>query len=159
MQRRLFIDKNRCVGCYACVVACKSEHGLGPHPTSPPVSHPSGPDLIRVHRIGPEVCGDRILQCFVPTTCMHCHDAPCIKACPQDALYGDVEAGIVRVDEMMCIGCESCLSVCPFDAPQFFDGKLKLCDLCIHRQKEGRSGTACEAVCQAKAIFVGDTRI
>jgi anaerobic dimethyl sulfoxide reductase subunit B (iron-sulfur subunit) len=150
----MFIDKGRCIGCYACMVACKSEHGLGPHPTKPPVANPSGPSLIRVNRVGPKVQGDKVFQYFNPIACMHCLDAPCIPACPCSAIYKDVETGIILVDEAKCTGCEVCRTVCPFDAPQFFDGKLKLCDLCFHRQKEGKSQTACEAVCPAGAIYV-----
>jgi Fe-S-cluster-containing dehydrogenase component len=37
------------------------------------------------------------------------------------------------------------------------DGKMMLCNQCIHRLDEGRNQTACEAVCQARAIFVGTT--
>lgn len=156
MQKTIFIDKDRCIGCYACQVACKSEHSLAPHPTKPPVCDPKGPELIRVHRVGPEIRNDEVYQYFLPFSCMHCLDAPCIRACPRSAIYRDVETGITLVDESKCIGCKFCLWVCPYGAPQFFDGKLKLCNLCIHRLEEGKQ-TACEAVCPARAIYVGTT--
>jgi anaerobic dimethyl sulfoxide reductase subunit B (iron-sulfur subunit) len=156
MQRPIFIDGDRCVGCYACVVACKLEHNLPPYPVHPPLGSPTGPALIRVHQVGPEICDDEVHQYFQPVSCVHCPDAPCIGACPTSAIYKDIETGITLVNQDECTGCESCLEACPYEAPQFYDGKLYLCDLCIHRLAEGRR-TACEAACPAKAIHVGTT--
>jgi Fe-S-cluster-containing dehydrogenase component len=154
MQWTIFIDKNKCVGCYSCVVACKLEHNLPPYPVDPPQGNPKGPELIRVYQVGPQIRGGEIYQYFQPISCMHCLDAPCIRACPCSAIYKDIETGITLVNEDECIGCKSCLGVCPFGAPQFYDGKLILCDLCIHRLGEY---TACEAACPARAIHVGTT--
>jgi anaerobic dimethyl sulfoxide reductase subunit B (iron-sulfur subunit) len=156
MQWAIFVDKDRCVGCYACVVACKMEHNLPPYPVHPPLASPKGPELIRVYQVGPRMRDDEVYQYFQPISCMHCLDAPCIKACPCSAIYKDTETGITLVNQDECIGCKSCLWVCPYGAPQFYDGKLVLCDLCIHRLAEGRP-TACEAACPARAIHVGTT--
>jgi Fe-S-cluster-containing dehydrogenase component len=101
------------------------------------------------------VRNDELYQYFIPIACMHCLDAPRISACPRAATYKDAETGITLVDETKCIGCKFCLKVCPFGAPQFSEGKMKICNLCIHRQKEGKKQTVCEAVCQARAIYVG----
>lgn len=156
MQRAILVDGDKCVGCYACVVACKLEHDLPPYPVSPPAGDPQGPELIRILRVGPQIRDDKVQRYFEAITCMHCPDAPCISACPTSAIYKDVETGITLVNEDECTGCEACLSVCPFGAPQFYDGRLYLCDLCIHRLGEGRH-TACEAACPARAIHVGTT--
>ena len=160
MQWTISIDRDKCVGCYSCVVACKLEHNLPPYPVHPPAGNPKGPDLIRVYQVGPQICDDEVHQYFQPILCMHCSDAPCIRACPCSATHKDVETGMVLVSEDECIGCKSCLSVCPYGAPEFHDGKLYLCDLCIHRLGErGQKGryTACEAACPARAIHVGTT--
>ena len=158
MQQAIFIDKDKCIGCYSCVVACKLEHNLPPHPAQPPLANPKGPELIRVVRVGPQIHDDEVHQYFQPVLCLHCIDAPCIGACPHSAIYRDIETGITLVREDECAGCESCLEVCPYEAPQFYDGKLHLCDLCIHRLEERRlegRRTACEAACPARAIHVG----
>lgn len=160
MQRSIFIDKDKCTGCYACIVACKLEHNLAPYPVEPPVAEPDGPELIRVYHVGPDIRDDEVCNYFQPIACMHCYDAPCIKACPRSAIYKDAETGATLVDDSRCIGCKFCLWVCPYGAPQFYDGKLVLCDLCIHRLAEGRPKgrlTACEATCQARAIHIGTT--
>jgi len=157
MRQAIFIDKEKCVGCHACIVACKLEHELPPHPVQPPVGNPRGPALIRLVRVGPQIRGDEVHQYFQPVLCVHCDEAPCIDACPSSAVYRDVETGITLVSGEDCTGCESCLEVCPFEAPQFYDDRLYLCDLCMHRSDErkrvGRT-TACEAACQARAIHV-----
>jgi Fe-S-cluster-containing dehydrogenase component len=158
MQQAILIDKDKCVGCYSCVVACKLEHHLPPHPARPPLGDPKGSELIRVYRVGPQIHDDEVHQYFQPIVCLHCLDAPCIGACPYSAISRDIETGIVLVDKDECTGCESCLEACPYEAPQFYDGKLYLCDLCIHRleerRREGRY-TACVAACPARAIHLG----
>ena len=160
MQRTILIDRDKCVGGYSCIVACKLEHNLPPYPVSPPVGNPKGPELIRVYQFGPQISDDKVRQHFQPILCMHCLDAPCIGACPRSAIDEDIDTGVVLVDEEKCIGCKSCLSACPYGAPEFHHGKLCLCDLCIHRlgdeRPEGRYA-ACEAACQAGAIRVGTT--
>ena len=160
MQWAIIIDKEECIGCYACAVACKLEHNLPPYPVHPPLGNPKGPELIRVVHLGPEPHDDGIHQYFQPILCMHCADAPCIKACPCSAIYRDIETGIVLVDKHECTGCRSCLEVCPYGAPQFYDDRAYLCDLCIHRigarRQKGRY-TACEAACPARAIHIRTT--
>ncbi len=154
MQRTMFVDKDKCVGCFSCIVACKLEHNLPPYPTHPPLGDPKGPELIRVYQVGPDISDDEVRQYFQPISCLHCREAPCIRACPRSAIHKDIQTGITLVSEERCIGCMSCLSVCPYGAPQFYDGKLYLCDLCIHRLAEGKHA-ACEAACPAGAIHVG----
>jgi len=158
MQRAILIEIEKCIGCYSCTVACKLEHNLPPYPAHPPVADPKGPELIRVCQFGPDIRDDRVRQYFQPILCMHCPDAPCIDACPQSAIYKDLETGITLVNKDECLGCRSCLEACPYGAPQFHDDTLILCDLCIHRLREGRC-TACEAACPARAIHVGTANV
>ncbi len=71
--------------------------------------------------------------------CRRCELAPCIMACPQDALekipskHGD--AGILKRSNMLCTGCGSCAIACPFgtvytDLIPFPDS---VCDRCRGR--------------------------
>ncbi|MDZ4246199.1 MAG: 4Fe-4S binding protein, partial [Dehalococcoidia bacterium] len=113
MQRAIFRDKDKCIGCYACVVACQMEHAFPPHPSFPPVAEPEGVSLTSVYRYGPFMEGNKVTQYFIPMSCMHCSDAPCIQACPKSALYKDPLTGTTMVDKEKCIGCRFCLWVCP----------------------------------------------
>jgi len=86
---------------------------------------------------------------------MHCEDAACLNVCPSSAIYKDPQTNITLVDKKRCLGCRACLWACPFGVPSYDqDGKLELCDLCVDRLREGKK-TACEAACQARAIFIG----
>lgn len=46
-------------------------------------------------------------------TCRRCEDAPCIAACPADALEKDSE-GIINRHTNLCVSCKSCVTICPF---------------------------------------------
>ena len=46
-------------------------------------------------------------------TCRRCKNAPCINACPSDALEKD-ESGVVQRSVNLCIRCKSCIVACPF---------------------------------------------
>ena len=133
----LIFFKKDCMGCHACEVACKQEHGLG-----------VGPRLVRVIEKTPD---------FIPIYCHHCANAPCREACPVEAIARNAE-GVVLIDNELCIGCKACVEACPFGAMQFdedHDLAVK-CDMCIVRQKEDK-GPACASVCPTGCIFWGDS--
>ncbi len=154
-KRAIFFDKDKCIGCYACVIACKSRHGASPHPSQPPQGEPTGVNPIDVYQYGPVVQDDRVIQFFQPISCMHCNDAPCMNVCPTRAIYCESKTGAVLVDRIRCIGCKFCLWACPYGAIHVdSDGKVIKCDMCFDRINEGKQ-TACEATCVARAVFVG----
>jgi len=59
-------------------------------------------------------------------TCRKCEKAPCIDACPADALERD-ERGMVNRAMLRCIRCKSCVCICPFGtiADNLFDVKAR----------------------------------
>lgn len=153
-RKAIFFDKDRCVGCYACVIACKLKHSASPHPRRPPEAEPRGFSPLNIHQQGPIIVGEKVIQYFQPLSCMHCQEAPCINVCPSSAIKRDLETDVVLVDQELCIGCKFCLWACPYGAPHFDEtGKMVKCDMCVERLKEGKKA-ACEAVCIAKAVIV-----
>lgn len=130
--------KRDCMGCHACEVACKQEHGLG-----------VGPRLVRVIERAPS---------FIPVYCHHCAKAPCKDACPTEAILRD-ERGIVLIDKDLCIGCKECMEACPFGAMQFDDEQeiAVKCDLC-HERLENNEEPACSKTCPTGCIFWGDAK-
>ena len=115
----LVIDLDTCVGCHACVVACK-EWNTGGHPAPLTDQDPYGAQargawLNRVHgyEVGEGLDGRTV---HFPKSCLHCEDAACVTVCPTGASYKRAEDGIVLVDEELCIGCGLCAWACPYGA-------------------------------------------
>ena len=139
------VDTRTCVGCTACVIACKTENDL--------------PDGYARNWITTEVRGtfpDLETQ-IRSERCNHCEDAPCVNACPTGSSYVG-PGGIVLVDETKCSGCKACIAACPYDA-RFVDprtGTVDKCTFCAHRLEDGRTTTACQDVCPTGSIVFGD---
>jgi carbon-monoxide dehydrogenase iron sulfur subunit len=50
-----------------------------------------------------------------PLFCRNCEDAPCIPACPEEALFR-TSKGIVMVNNKKCVGHGACVQACPYNA-------------------------------------------
>ncbi|MHA7887671.1 4Fe-4S dicluster domain-containing protein [Roseicyclus sp.] len=163
----LVIDLDTCVGCHACVIACKGwnteTYGAPLSDQDPYGAEPSGTFLNRVHsfEITTETGAAQLVH--FPKSCLHCEDAPCVTVCPTGASYKRVEDGIVLVNEADCIGCGLCAWACPYGAREMdaAAGVMKKCTLCIDRiynenlPPEDRE-PACVRTCPAGARHFGD---
>ncbi|MFC1895709.1 4Fe-4S dicluster domain-containing protein [Thermodesulfobacteriota bacterium] len=146
MQLGFYFDQSRCIGCYACVAACRSWNEQGPE----------GPDLIRLvsweEGDFPEVSLTHLVL-----TCYHCARPACIDACPEGIIEKRATDGAVIItDADKCTSCLVCQDVCPYDAPQF-DGNgspAMLCSLCTDRLALGKK-PSCVASCPVEALDVG----
>ena len=78
------------------------------------------------------------------TICAQCEDAPCIDACPTEAMVEGPRTGAVLVDEERCIGCMKCRKACPWDVPKRHpERKVAIkCNLCGERE-----APLCVAMC------------
>src|SRR5580698_6424982 len=143
-RRVKLLDQSRCIGCHACTTACKSENEV-----------PVGVTRTFVKSVDVGVFPD-VRRAFQVTRCNQCADAPCVTACPTQAMYRR-EDGIVDFDKEICIGCKACMAACPYDAifinPE--DHSAEKCNLCAHRLDVGLE-PACVTVCPVEAILVGD---
>lgn len=140
----MLIDLRRCVGCHACTVSCKTENEV-----------PLGGFRMRVRYLErPEV--DRATIAFAPLICMHCQDAPCLKACPSKAITRG-EDGRVKIDEGKCDREEECITACPYGAIFINEEKevAEKCDFCEHRTDVGLD-PACVSSCPSEALQFGD---
>jgi molybdopterin-containing oxidoreductase family iron-sulfur binding subunit len=55
---------------------------------------------------------------FLPRSCQHCDNAPCVKVCPVGARFKR-EDGLVLTDFERCIGCRYCVVACPYGVNTF----------------------------------------
>jgi len=148
-QIGFFFNQTRCTGCYACIVACKDWHDI-----------PAGPaSWIKISAVEKGKFPDVYLG-YLFTTCFHCGDPLCLKACPVQAITKGLEDGIVVVNTDSCIGGEeckfACLKACPYKVPQFgteSNPKMQKCDLCKDRLAEGKM-PICIAACPLRALDV-----
>lgn len=152
----LLVDTKKCQGCLSCMLACSLVH--------------EGVESLSLSRI--QVIQDSFETWPDDLTieqCRQCVDAPCVDACPVNALEPDPEYGHVRrVDDAKCLGCGSCARACPHvpsrsavapDGSSNGDLKSRKCDLCAtapyHWDEAGggpQGKQACVEVCPLGAI-------
>jgi formate dehydrogenase iron-sulfur subunit len=87
---------------------------------------------------------------------MHCEDPGCLRACPADGAIVQYTNGIVDFQQENCIGCQYCVSGCPFDIPKFNSTTKKVykCTLCSDRVGQGLE-PACIKSCPTGCLKFG----
>jgi len=140
-MRRIYIKETACIGCHLCEVHCQ-------------VAHSSSKDLVKAFkRESPRPLPRLSVEVRKPVSfsvrCQHCDEPLCVYACLTGALQKDAISGIVTVDEERCIGCWTCLIVCPFGAirQDTQRGRIAKCDLC-----PGREAPVCVTNCPNEAL-------
>jgi Fe-S-cluster-containing hydrogenase component 2 len=103
--KEIFVKTDRCVGCRSCITACAVEHSASKSLFGAIAETPRPKSRVYVEWVAP----DR----KVPLVCRHCEDAPCMHACISGAIHRDAD-GVVRTDTDKCIGCWTCVMVCPY---------------------------------------------
>jgi Fe-S-cluster-containing dehydrogenase component len=137
------VDTRRCVGCNACVIACKTENAL-----------PEGGFRDWVVQ---EVWGTfpNLSMQIRSERCNQCSDAACVSACPTGASHVGA-GGVVLVNAAKCTGCKACMASCPYGARYVHpDGHVDKCTFCLHRTEKGKT-TACAEVCPTRSLTFGD---
>jgi phenylacetyl-CoA:acceptor oxidoreductase subunit 1 len=163
----MVIDLRKCIGCRACAIACKQTNEV------------------------PLDCWRRVVDCgisepperqrtFLPMSCMHCNEPPCLEVCPSGATYRRPD-GIVDIQHELCVGCGYCIVACPYQARAVIVdpepdatspvldhiGAATKCNFCLPRVDDGlaqglRPGLdaeatpACVVACSANALHFGD---
>lgn len=136
----MLLDTRLCVGCSACVIACKTENDLPAGGFRDWVITESAgrfPDLTLEHR---------------SERCNHCATAPCVDNCPTGASHR-ARDGTVQIDRGKCTGCKNCIAACPYRARYVHpEGFIDKCTFCAHRDGD----PACAEICPTACILFGD---
>ncbi len=144
----MVIIGDRCIGCDACYVACKTDWDV------PALKESYRTKVWEVE--GEDNLGRPTIS-FLPVLCNHCQNAPCVTVCPTGASFQREEDGIVLVNSDMCIGCKACMIACPYDARYYDEQKKSVdkCTFCLPRLNNGLD-PACVATCVGGSRNFGD---
>jgi formate dehydrogenase beta subunit len=155
------IDTTTCIGCKACEVACLEWNGYEFRETTFDNTYQTMPDTEwnywNLIRFSEHENTDGTLSWLMrKDQCMHCADPGCLEACPADGAIVQYENGIVDFNEEHCIGCEYCVTGCPFNIPRLNPTTKKVfkCSLCSDRVGVGLE-PACVKSCPTGCLHFG----
>ena len=148
-MRALLFDDTKCIGCGACMGACRESNGL-PETDAPDLSDKQF-TVLKETKGREGVVNYRRL-------CMHCLEPTCASVCPVGALH-KTPSGPVVYNAEICLGCRYCLQACPFSVPRYewtsLNPRVRKCTFCSARLAQGKIN-ACAEACPAGATIAGE---
>lgn len=144
MNKKIYCDIKRCLGCGACEIACAVEHSK-----SKKLSKAIEESPLPIKRREAQFVSTGVA---ISTSCHHCEEAFCVVACMSGAMHKDKTTGQTKYDEDKCVGCWMCLMSCPFGALERKEEEKKIikCDFCPDRDIP-----ICVEACPTGALFLG----
>ncbi len=148
------IDVARCENCNNCFLSCKDEHCGNDWPgysLSQPLHGQRWINISRKER-GQFPLVD---VAYLPRPCMHCDDAPCIKAATGGAVYKR-EDGIVLIDPEKAKGQKNLVAACPYGSIWWNEEAQvpQKCTFCAHLLDQGWKVPRCIQVCPTGALTI-----
>jgi len=138
--KEIFVVTNRCTACKSCEIACAVEHSGTKSLYDALIEKPAPKNRLFVEWVAPDA--------NVPIVCRHCEDAPCMHACISGAI-SRTDDGVVMTESDKCIGCWTCVMVCPYGVigHHLEEHKAYRCDRCPDREIP-----ACVSACPTQAL-------
>jgi len=140
-MKRIYAREEHCIACRLCEITCL-------------VRRSKSKNIVKAFRnekdrITPGIRVEESGRLSFALQCRHCSDAPCIEACIGGAMHRDPATMAVVCDEDRCLGCWSCVMVCPAGAvtPGKDNKVASKCDLCA-----GDSTPVCVENCPNGAL-------
>ncbi len=131
--RYVACDPEKCIGCQFCEFICSY------------VKH----DEFNSYRS--RIRTVRRDYIMTAVACRTCEDAPCVIACPRDALEQDPNTGIIHVNDK-CDGCGWCIEACDFGAI-IINPETKLAEIC-DQCEDLEEGPQCVKWCPKEALYL-----
>lgn len=126
----MVIDLQKCAGCGACALACKTENNTQRRTKNS--SFNWADYIVEVEGKFPKT-----KLTTIPTLCNHCTKAACVAACPvrPKAMF-KTKDGITMHNDERCIGCQSCQRACPYSAEEVDKADNKYSVISFNQRKE-----------------------
>lgn len=137
-MKRVFVEEKWCLGCHLCEYNCA-------------FANSGESNMVKALKdtvIRPKIHVESDEGVTYAVSCRHCTDPICIKSCISGAL--SKKDGAVFIDHDKCVGCLTCVLVCPYGAISQDNGNaVQKCELCI---KNSCGEPACVTGCPNRAI-------
>ena len=119
-MKRVYVNEEWCLGCHLCEYNCAFANS---GQTDMAKALRDKPIFPRIH------VEDDGRVCYA-VSCRHCEDPICVRSCISGAL--SLADGAVVIDHEKCVGCLTCVLVCPYGAvAPGPDGAALKCELCL----------------------------
>lgn len=148
----LVIDVAKCFGCNACAVACHDEYYDNDFPGYSASMAKHGQRWIDIlQREKGQV--PMVEVAYLPVTCNHCDDAPCVKAARDGAITKRSD-GIVIIDPVKAKGQRQLVGACPYGAIYWNEEQQlpQAWPFDAHLLDQGWTRTRASQVCPTQAI-------
>ncbi|HHV32415.1 4Fe-4S dicluster domain-containing protein [Caproiciproducens sp. LBM24188] len=138
-MKRVYVNEKWCLGCHLCEYNCA-------------FANSGCDDMVKALKdvqIYPRIQIEQGNGINFAVNCRHCEEPLCVKSCITGAL--SVQDGVIHVDQDKCVGCYTCILVCPYGAvmPGPTGGVVQKCELCTNNSS---GEPACVKGCPNRAI-------
>lgn len=124
-MKRVYVNEKWCLGCHLCEYYCA-------------FAGTDERDMARALkniRINSNIKIEEKDGVSFAVSCRHCKEPLCVKGCITGALT--IINGIIAVNRNKCVGCYTCILLCPYGAISILeDGAIQKCELCIRNSSK-----------------------
>lgn len=138
-MKRVYVNEEWCLGCHLCEYNCAfANSGMTDMAKA-----------LKGRDIYPRIHVEEKGEVHFAVSCRHCTDPICMRSCISGAI-SRTEGGAVTIDKNKCVGCFTCILVCPYGSVSAGEnGAVQKCELCL----ENSCGSpACVKGCPNRAI-------
>ena len=139
-MKRIYVKEEWCLGCHLCEYNCAfANSGMK-----------DMAQALKNKKIFPRIHVEGNDKITFAVSCRHCDDPMCVKSCIAGAI--SKKNGVVMIDRNKCVGCLTCILVCPYGAlAPGEDGIMQKCELCVNNSC---GEPACVSGCPNRAIVL-----
>lgn len=137
-MKNIKVNEKWCLGCHLCEYYCAYAN--------------SGKDdmaKLKALIINPRIRVEGDNKISFAVACRHCEEPLCVKSCITGAL--SKEDGVVHINSEKCVGCCTCVLVCPYGA--IMPSENGVMQKCEHCQNNEFGEPMCVKHCPNKAII------